>query len=537
MALMDEIYQVLHQVPLALALPLSAIIGWRFWRFTLIPIIFPKEPKVLPYWIPIIGHTASFFKSADKTLTLGRQYFGDTREPFAITVAGTTIYVITSADDATVVLKNIESLTFDEYIRDMMLRFGTASAAVDAMWKQHSGDEPKNPKLMPNPLHKSLAHLQESILKQQLLPGNRFQSLSDKFLGFISNTMTWEQMPKKAIISESITGNYRIIGLLEWTQEVLLDSATRTFFGDQLIKTEPDLFRNFIYFDDHSWLFTYKIPKPWSKEMLAAKDVVQKALESCFDVPQENHQDAAWMITSLEDEMRALSISSKDIAAMINMIYWVVNGNAYKLCFWILAHLVYNPELFYTIKDEVTGAINAQTPVNELPERLDSCKQLDAVFHEVLRLISSSMAIRNVASPMEVGSKRLSKGTKVLIPFRQIHFNEAVWGKNAREFDPTRFTRIKAQEGRGASRDPNFRPFGGGTTICPGRFIARREVLAFIGLAPVRFEMTVDGVDDAGRPEDRQRKFPKLEEEKPCLGMMPPAQGENVYLRVAPGKR
>jgi Cytochrome P450 len=449
-------------------------------------------------------------------------------------VAGTTIYIITSANDATLVLKNIENLTFDEYVRDMMLRFGTASAAVEAMWKHPPDTEPPKSGLTPNPLHKCLAHLQESILKQQLLPGEKFQSLSDEFLGYISVAISWERMTPKAILSEPTDSRYRIVGLLEWTKEVLLDSATRTFFGDGLLDIEPELFTNFVYFDDNSWLFTYKIPKPWSKGMMAAKDVVQKALHTYFDLPSHDRPGQSWLIRTLEDEMRGLDIESKDIAAMFNMIFWVINGNAYKLCFWILAHLLHNGALFSAVRAEVAGAIDADTPVEELPNRLDSCKELDAVYHEVLRLISSSMAVRNVANPMDVGGKTLNKGTKILVPFRQIHFNEAVWGANASDFDPRRFLGVQAKEERSASRNPNFRPFGGGTTICPGRFLARREVLTFVGLALVRFDMSLDGTSSKSNTQARQNTFPRLEEGKPCLGMMPPANGENVRIKVTP---
>jgi hypothetical protein len=137
----------------------------------------------------------------------------------------------------------------------MMLRFGAATAAVEAIWKHQSKNRPQNPRLTPNLLHKCLAHLQEGILKQQLLPGERFQTLSDKFLGYISIELSWEQMSRKAILSESKDRSYRTVGLLAWTSEVLQGSATRTFFGARLLGTEPELFQKFRYFDDNNWFF------------------------------------------------------------------------------------------------------------------------------------------------------------------------------------------------------------------------------------------------------------------------------------------
>jgi hypothetical protein len=28
------------------------LLAWRIWRFTITPIIYPDDPKELPYWIP-----------------------------------------------------------------------------------------------------------------------------------------------------------------------------------------------------------------------------------------------------------------------------------------------------------------------------------------------------------------------------------------------------------------------------------------------------------------------------------------------------
>lgn len=31
---------------------IGAYVLWRTWRFTFLPILYPAEPKQLPYWIP-----------------------------------------------------------------------------------------------------------------------------------------------------------------------------------------------------------------------------------------------------------------------------------------------------------------------------------------------------------------------------------------------------------------------------------------------------------------------------------------------------
>lgn len=431
--------------------------------------------------------------------------------------------MITSADDATLILKNIENLSFDEYIRDMMLQFGTSPASVEKMWKRPSADDNLDPNLTPNPSDKPLAHLTETIFRKQLHPGENLQKLQSVVLENINSAMMWEYMSEKIILSSSEKEDCRTLSLLEWTRNTLLDSATRTFFGDQLLDIEPELSKHFFYFDDNSWLFTYKIPSYWSKDMYAAKKKVQDALEVYFAIPTEERPDQSWLIKTLESEMRGRGIPTVDIAALLNMIYWVINGNAYKLAFWIMTYLLYNPPLLETVKSEVITAMDGSGSLNDFSDRLEKCPQLNAVFNEVLRLISSSMAIRNVASSMTVGGKTLRAGTKVIIPFRQMHFNKDVWGLDVLEFNPERF------QGKDKSRTPNFRPFGGGTTHCPGRFFAKREVLGFIGLALARFDLSLDSEDESSRGG-----FPGLEDKKPCIGIMGPAEGSDVRVVIRP---
>lgn len=124
--------------------------------------------------------------------------------------------------------------------------------------------------------------------------------------------------------------------------------------------------------------------------------------------------------------------------------------------------------------------------------------------------------------------KLLSPGKVVLIPCRQLHFDERHFGGNALQFRPERFL-----EDKDLSRSTSFKPFGGGTTYCPGRFLAKREVFTFVALFLCRFEV------DLGPPEDELAtkswslpSFPKIEEMKPCLGIMGPAKNEDVKIYV-----
>ena len=209
-----------------------------------------------------------------------------------------------------------------------------------------------------------------------------------------------------------------------------------------------------------------------------------------------------------------------------------INGNAYKLCFWILAYALHDESLLASIRDEIIPVV--EEGLTGLEYRLEHCPLLDSVYNEVLRLTASSSSVRTVISTTEIGGKQLRKGTKVLIPYRQLHFNEDIWGSDAKSFKPDRFLKNKD-----LTRNSSFRPFGGGTTYCPGRFLAKREVLTFIALLLYRFDIALASNPALPVSKDKLAKptFPQLEEKKPCLGIMGPAEGHDVCLKVRSVKR
>jgi cytochrome P450 len=183
-----------------------------------------------------------------------------------------------------------------------------------------------------------------------------------------------------------------------------------------------------------------------------------------------------------------------------------------------MAYLLFDPLLFAAIKTEIKSARCDSLP--GLESRLEECPRLMAFYEEVLRLTTASASIRTIEADTCLGNFTLRAGGKVLLPFRQLHFNEKVFGENAGAFDPERFLKNK-----NLSKSPSFRPFGGGITYCPGRYVARREVLVFIALALHQF-------DDIRLTQGEQSVFPRLDTKKPSLGIMMPMAGEDVRVTV-----
>ena len=191
---------------------------------------------------------------------------------------------------------------------------------------------------------------------------------------------------------------------------------------------------------------------------------------------------------------------------------------------YLLSYALFSLFLFEQIRQETRSAISSDGSIN-LGRLMDGSPCLDSLWNEVLRLTNSSSAVRTVLEPTRIGNKVLKPGHKVMSPFRQLHFNEDIFGGNINTCDPSRFVNKSS-----LARDPSYRPFGGGSTYCPGRFIARQEVFVFVALFANRFDIEL--ALNSGCDKDHQPPFPKLESKKQTTGIMSPQVGEDLLLRV-----
>ena len=206
----------------------------------------------------------------------------------------------------------------------------------------------------------------------------------------------------------------------------------------------------------------------------------------------------------------------------------------HKVTFWILAHLAHDPQLLESIRKETMPGVVDDTA--NVPYLTEECPRLEAVFLEVLRMVMASSLMRHVTEPTVLGGKILEKGNNVMVPYRQLHFNEDVWGEDASVFNPDRFYKSK-----GLSRHASFRPFGGGQHLCPGRFVARHAVFTFVALTLSRYDVDLDSQQSSSKrgrsAQPRSPRFPRIDVSKPGLGSLSPAKDDKVLLRLTPRNR
>lgn len=103
------------------------------------------------------------------------------------------------------------------------------------------------------------------------------------------------------------------------------------------------------------------------------------------------------------------------------------NSNTVNLLFWMLAYLFFDRALLTSVKREIEATFQGGRMDPKL--LLEGCPLLESMFYEVLRLVNGALSVRKVVAATEIGGKILQPGNKLLIPFRQLHYNKQVRGE------------------------------------------------------------------------------------------------------------
>jgi cytochrome P450 len=192
--------------------------------------------------------------------------------------------------------------------------------------------------------------------------------------------------------------------------------------------------------------------------------------------------------------------------------------------------------LFAAIRSEASSAfLTSQDGSRKLDlSRLVDLPLLQSLYAEVLRLHHSINITREVTDDMVLDGWNLKKGYLIQAPSHLSHVDESVWGEPghpASAFWAERhLVSVQKTDSSGqvttvkefsmAKRTRSFFPYGklsgphmlqaanrltgGGLTICPGRHMAKREIMVAVATLVVNFDIELlDYVTEDGTRSDR----------------------------------
>lgn len=204
-----------------------------------------------------------------------------------------------------------------------------------------------------------------------------------------------------------------------------------------------------------------------------------------------DHKDGLGVLTVRRDVGKKYGASIDEISRFEMGDAIGVLINATPTLFWTILQIYSDPTLLADIRAEIAAFITTESPAEgprkhilDINTLQDACPLLVSTYREVLRHRTQAPTSRWVTQDTILADKYLLKKDSILlIPGALIHADPAVWGPDAKEFNPRRFmgkTDVKA----GANRT-----WGGGQTLCPGRFFATMEITCSVAMMVARFDL------------------------------------------------
>ncbi|KAJ4419067.1 hypothetical protein N0V82_005190 [Gnomoniopsis sp. IMI 355080] len=370
-----------------------------------------------------------------------------------------------------------------------------------------------------NPEQRCFIKFVEHVYRKHLIAGPTMRKMREVFKASVNEDLRLENL------TWCMEGDETSFSLHTLVRHIVVEGATKSLFGTHLHDIDHRVVEHMLDFNDNVWQLVMRYPDfPFYPSAVSAPlEKLLAIMRKFVAVPARNYSQINLLIrhTLIGMENTALDIDSR--ARMMLMMFWASVSNEHNSTFWLLTHILYDEELLQLVEREVEEAW--QSGDLDFRQLSEKCPNLDAAFHEVLRVKNAAGSMRMVNQEMTLGGKAIRPGNVIHIPFRQLHTNENVWGDQALEFDHSRFLKQKS-----LTRNPSYKPFGGGESYCPGRTLAKHEVFTVVATLLHRFKVRL-----SGNGENRQ-PFPIMNDKTPSLGLNGPIDGMDIIINLCARK-
>ena len=205
-------------------------------------------------------------------------------------------------------------------------------------------------------------------------------------------------------------------------------------------------------------------------------------------------------------------------------------ANTIPTIFYMLVHVYADKRLLQNIRDELentsVSTLNPNYKSLMVLSMRKKCFLLHATFQEVLRFHARGAGARYVREDVILNNQYLlRKGMIVQMPTAVTHLDPTIWGADVKGFKPDRFLKKLNNKLVQKESHPSFeqsdaksdleikqnltgyRPFGGGTSLCPGRHFVTLETLALTACMVLRFDIEPANGEEWTIPQQKQESL------------------------------
>eukprot|EP00386_Alphamonas_edax_P005010 GDKI01015714.1.p1 GENE.GDKI01015714.1~~GDKI01015714.1.p1 ORF type:complete len:655 (-),score=237.83 GDKI01015714.1:19-1983(-) len=322
-----------------------------------------------------------------------------------------------------------------------------------------------------------------------------------------------------------------------------------------------ELLREFHKFDSQFHLLVAGVPA-----FLLGVSGVRRTLANRFRAEALHGQmdkNLSGLIKAREECMKKHGLDAHNQTHYELTLLWAAMGNTVPAAFWALACVVAHKDVWERVRGEIMRAVE-ETPEETdkerprfHPETLGRMPLLDACINESLRFSSVSMMIRVASEDTTLAVKKtvdggktvqenihVRKGDRVCMFPQLLHMDPDVF-THPHTYTPDRFmspdgTRRTAFQKNGSDLPFALMPFGGGVSMCPGRYFAMNEIRLFVAVFVHYFDLQLkeNAVSEStvgALPVSPSPLLPPIDFSRAGLGVMPPKHDVVVQMRARAG--
>lgn len=413
---------------------------------------------------------------------LAASTFSPDSRPVSITLFGQRIYIVTGSKDVSAVYR-AKSLSFNDLILwGLGAVFNISQKGLDAVAYKPVED-----------YGSSLSENSHGFYRDALKEGAALNEFTTSFL----NCLHVELVKEDAKIDASPKGMK--IRLQDWARTILGTASTIATMGPQILEEEPDLLKYNWQFDQDQVSFTIGLPRFLIRKQRANRDKLIRAFAKVYKDGETKQHDAIWWISGRQKMLAEAGMTSDyDVGASTLPVWNALQVNTNPAAFWLLLHIITVPGLADHIRKSISPAFDSGGKVINLDLMVND-PVLRSALNETLRVYSSSISTRLVTEDTIISGYTFRKGGVVMCPVRPHHWDADIWGPDVEEFVPDRFIR-ESSNGLIKGDAKLTRPFGGGTSLCPGRFFAPNEIISFVGTILLKYDIRLEAGESIPRP-------------------------------------
>ncbi|RIA95986.1 cytochrome P450 [Glomus cerebriforme] len=407
-------------------------------------------PRIVPYKIPWIGSAIPYGTNPTKFLSECREKYGNI---FTLKLAGKNITFLLDPLVLPLIFKE-KNFVFSSFADKIVQQ----AFSIDKSTTARMSHQARNPQ-------KYLGG--ENLLK---LIENTKIKLVDTILNKIKSNDNFDNKPE-----------WKQGYFYDFIARILWISSTEGFFGKGF--AEEDMWNDFYTFDNKFPILISGIPKIFAWSALKS----QKKLCQLFTKQRLFRENENEWVTYRSKEFLKIFDQEQFMNIQFSLI-WALMANTIPIAFWTIANIISNSHIKMRCEQEIENFTKVDPKTKQINFiELSKFIYIDACINEALRLTSSSLVVREALEDSKIHVEYLNqtylikKGETIAFYPPLTHIDSEIYGDDAKEYNPSRFLPNKDGSKKifmknGKEVKLHLVPFGGGSSMCPGRHYAREEI-------------------------------------------------------------